>query len=108
MRVHAFPHDALKTHTSTHKTKRSVCACVCPRRGAAVSRDAALPTLPERNCGSHCEEGLNKGAENEPGSGLGTDAIADASEEGAEEEGENGGERLSVGDMKAPVVFGRE
>ena len=62
-----------------------------------------MSTLPYAECGSHGEEGLDHRAEKEPETSFGPDAVADATEKGTEDEGEDGGEGLLVGEVEGAI-----
>ena len=106
--IETFAHDALQTHAGADEPDGDKGEGVGPCGVAAVVGDAGGAALPEDDGAAHCEESLDKGAEGHPQAGLAPDLVPDASEEGAEDEGEHGAEGLLIGNVKGVVVLAVE
>ena len=66
LRVHTLTHDTLQAHARAHQTQTCIRARVGPRWHRASRGEAALPTLPKRDRGGHCEERLDERAKEQP------------------------------------------
>ena len=108
LRVDALADDALETNAGGHEAEDDKAAGIGPGGVATGVGDAviatALAALPEDEGGSHGEEGLDEGAEGEPAAGARAYAVADAAEEGAEEESQQRGQGLLVGNVERGVA----
>ena len=105
LRVDALAHDPLQTHARAHQPQTRVRARVGPRGRIAARRDAALPALPKADRRGHGEERLDERAEDQPQTRLRADPVADAADEGAEEEGRHRGEGLFVREVERRVAL---
>lgn len=103
--VHTLAHDALKAHARAHEAYGSERQRIAPRRDVTVAREAWLPALPDAECGCHGEERLDEGTKEEPCAGLCAHAVADASYEGTEDEGEHARQRLLVCEVERGVAL---
>ena len=103
-----FAHDTLETHARADASNGDERDGVGPGGVAAVSCDAARAALPDGDRAEQGEDGLDKGAQRQPRAGLAPDLVADAADEGANDEGEDGTEGLLIGDVEGVVVLAVE
>lgn len=106
LRGHALAHDTLQPQARAHKPYTRKRQRIAPRRVPAVRRIVALGALPDAQRGGHGEQRLEERAGAEPEARVVPEAVADAPEEGAAEEGGQRGERLLVGEVEGGVAPG--
>lgn len=105
LRVETLPHNALQAHARAHEADAHEGQHVGPCGVGARISNATLMALPDRNGGSHCKKGLNKGAEGQPQPCLAAQFIAEATDEGAKNERDQRAQRLTVRYMERVVVL---
>lgn len=105
--VHTLAHDPLQTHACAHEADGSVGESIRPRRHASRIGDRRLTTLPYAEGGSHGEEGLDEGTEEQPCARLCPHPVSNAAQESTEDEGEDGCESLLIGKMEGAVSLAR-
>ena len=104
LRVHPLAHDPLETHARAHEADRGERECVGPLGlGTRVSH-AWLAALPCTEGSGHREQRLEECAQEEPRAGLRAHAVADAADEGPEDEGRDGREGLLICEVERGVA----
>ena len=96
LRVHALAHDPLQAEAHAQERDGHERERVRPHGVAAAVRDALGAALPDRERRGRGEQRLEERAEHEPQARLVPEPVADAPEERAEREGEDGRERELV------------
>lgn len=108
MRIHPLSHDALQTHTSTHKPNTDEREHIRPCRIRACICDAALAGLPYGDGSGHGEERLDECTEGHPEARFAPELIAETADEGTGDEAENGAESLAIGEVEGVIVLSVE
>jgi hypothetical protein len=105
LRVNPLAHDALQAHARAHEPDARERQRVCPRRIGTRVRSTRLPAFPYAQRRSHREQRLDHRAKEKPQASLRSHAIADAAEEGTEDESRHRGEGLLVCEVEGGVAL---
>lgn len=102
--IKTFAHNTLETHAGADEPESNKRECVCPSWVATHTCYTAFVALPDNDCSTHSEEGLDECAKHHPKAGLAPNLIPNATNERAEEEGDKGAQRLLVGNVEGHVI----
>lgn len=103
--IETFAHDTLETHAGADAPDGDKREGVGPSWVTPIICYAARVALPECDRGDHGEDGLDECTECHPHACLAPDLITDTPDECAKDEGEDGTERLLVGNVEGVVML---